>query len=438
MPGRTHHFFLLMMLCISCFIATRVQAQAESTPILPWPDLSASVTPVGGGENDAALIVAIEDYDHVLDVPGARDTASDWYAWFVDGLNIPAHHVKFLPERNATREEILAELNKKAGVAANGGRLWFIFVGHGAPSKTDSALLGVDVRATPISIESRSISLKEVLDVANTSAAQPVLIVDACFSGEARDGSAVVKGLMPLENIPVPASGRAVIATASAGDEYAGELPGGSRPAFSYLTLGALQGWGDQDDDGKVTADEMVAYSQRTLAALLTGRTQTPELKTPQEQLPLTVATHEGPDMKTFAKLLANGPVPQTESGAAGPRDASGKRPSARPRKTGLILTGIGAGIGITGVIIGALSRRSENNIHDRCPTYQCDTVTQNELDTVRHMNIAADAFFVTAGITITVGIVVSMVQNRKREKTTALLPIVGTEGAGFALGRSF
>ena len=38
----------------------------------------------------------------------------------------------------------------------------------------------------------------------------------------------------------------------SASDSFAGPLPGGGRPAFSYLMLGALRGWADEDGDREI------------------------------------------------------------------------------------------------------------------------------------------------------------------------------------------
>jgi hypothetical protein len=48
------------------------------------------------------------------------------------------------------------------------------------------------------------------------------------------------------------------VLSAGKGDQFAGPLPGLGRPAFSWLVLGALRGWGDADRDGTVTAREAV------------------------------------------------------------------------------------------------------------------------------------------------------------------------------------
>ena len=48
-----------------------------------WPDLSEPPR-VGGSAQDAAVVVAIEDYSLVSDIPGARSNGLDWYSYLTD------------------------------------------------------------------------------------------------------------------------------------------------------------------------------------------------------------------------------------------------------------------------------------------------------------------------------------------------------------------
>jgi len=72
-----------------------------------WPDLS-SPPSVGGGSSDAAVVVAIEDYDFVSDIPGARQNGEDWYRYFTSGRGMSVGNVKVLVDGQATREDIEA------------------------------------------------------------------------------------------------------------------------------------------------------------------------------------------------------------------------------------------------------------------------------------------------------------------------------------------
>ncbi|HUT79074.1 MAG TPA: caspase family protein, partial [Polyangia bacterium] len=205
-----------------------------------WPDLATPPGVVGGGEGDSALVVGIERYDFVPPVLGAVANARDWYTYFTGALGVPATKIKLVPQDRATREEMLAGLEWAAKQAAPGARVWFVFIGHGAPTAGDGLLVGVDARQTATGLESRSLRHGEALATLNRSSARPVIVLDACFSGQTSGGESVVPGLQPLRLADLPDAGRAVVMTAAASDQYAGPLPGSrtARPAFSYLALG--------------------------------------------------------------------------------------------------------------------------------------------------------------------------------------------------------
>ena len=95
--------------------------------------------------------------------------------------------------------------------------------------------------------------------------------------------------------------GKPILFTAAGGSEFAGPLPYTERPAFSYLVLGALRGWADEDGDKQVTAEEALDYTRNVLSATITGRTQTPSLAAGDKKAVLAVdATEQGPDISAI------------------------------------------------------------------------------------------------------------------------------------------
>lgn len=295
-----------------------------------WPDLGQPGTPAGGGENDAALIVGLEGYDYVPAVPGADDNALAWHRYLTEDLKVPAEHARLLVGKEATKEAIEKALAEAAGRARAGGRVWFVFIGHGAPAKsgTDGLLLGADVRQTAESLEARSVRQSEAIKLLEASAAQPVVVVDACFSGRTGSGAPVVEGLQPVRLAAIAAPAKAVILAAAGADQYAGPLPGAAKPAFSYLILGALRGWGDGDSDGQVTAGEAVGYANRAMAAVVTGREQTAELMGAGTVALARQGGEKGPDLGALARTLAlaaeGHPGETATAGAPAPGDAPG------------------------------------------------------------------------------------------------------------------
>lgn len=265
----------LLLLGLCCALVSAPASAGEAS----WPELwEAPPTRDGGGQADAALVVAIEDYAFAQDIPGAVDNGKAWVAWLRDVRQVPTVHT--LVDNQATREELLVALQRVREDVRPGGTAWLIFIGHGAPSRAgdDGILVGVDAQQTALSLEARSLRRAEVLDRIDGGAqARTVVLIDACFSGRTAGGD-LAPGLAPLKPVSSRVGGHATVLTAAAGDEYAGPLPGSSRPAFSYLALGALRGWGDRDGNGAVTASEVVAYAQDAMFQTVTGRTQTPSL----------------------------------------------------------------------------------------------------------------------------------------------------------------
>jgi formylglycine-generating enzyme required for sulfatase activity len=274
-----------------------------------WPDVSEGWSASQAGAKDAALVIAIEDYDKVADVAGARQTGQDWETFFARHRGVPLSRVQLLSDDFATREAILKKAETVAAEVKPGGTLWVVYVGHGAPSRDgeDGLLVGVDARQNPDSLYERSVTRSELEGVLRTGRqSETVLVVDACFSGR-RDGSGalLVEDMQPTLATSLAASAGVTLLSAGRSDEFAGPLPGLSRPGFSYLLLGALRGWGDSDGNGTVTTAEAVEYARGGLSRLQ-GRTQTPELLGTGE-LAMARATEQGPDL--LALFRAAGPT---------------------------------------------------------------------------------------------------------------------------------
>ena len=283
-----------------------------------WPDISKPPAGTGGGSQDAALVIGIGDYDALADIPGASQSAVDWYQWLVKTRGISVGRTKLIRDQSATREELLAAARAAVERVGEGGTLWFVFVGHGAPSQDaqDGVLVGADARQTAASLYARSVSRAELLAVFEGGPqAHTVVVLDACFSGKGAGGAALVDGLQPtlLSGSWKPA--RSLVFSAGRSDQFAGPLPGAARPAFSYLLLGALRGWGDADGDGAVTASEALDYTVDAMYGLPLGREQTPELHGGEDALVLAKGIERGPDLSAF---VVGGAEPASTAVATG------------------------------------------------------------------------------------------------------------------------
>jgi hypothetical protein len=270
---------------------------------------------VGGGEQDAAVIVAIGDYVWLPDVPGAVENGLAWEKYLSDARGVPS--VRLLRNQKGTRESIETALDAAAKDVGPGGTLWFIFIGHGAASqdRTDGVLAGWDAQQELNTFYPNSVARADVARRLAGKGKQRVMVLDACFSGKTASGTSIFgdkQPIVPVQMSPVP---QAVVLSAAASDEMAGGLPVSARPrpAFSYLVLGAMRGWGDGADgtapDGVVDANEAVAYARKALRRLDATRQQTPEAS--GSAALAKSAGEKGPDLGAMLAGL-------TPSGASG------------------------------------------------------------------------------------------------------------------------
>jgi len=269
-----------------------------------WPELSAQPTAgkSSDGAKDAALVIAIEDYAFAQDIPGAVSNGKDWALWLGNTRGIDL--VKHLFNHQATKESMLSEVRRVASRVEPGGRLWVIYIGHGAPSESgdDGLMVGVDAQQTAGSLEARGLKRTDFLAAAESampSGTEIVLVQDACFSGKTSRGD-LAPGMAPLKAVSAALGPKVTVLSAARSDEYAGPLSDGRRPAFSYLVLGALRGWGDKDRDGSVSAREAVRYADDALVQTTTGRSQSPELTGPDLTLGRS-GKETGPDLKALS-----------------------------------------------------------------------------------------------------------------------------------------
>lgn len=341
-------------------IGARVLAAPVTT--LPWPDLGeATANSPGGGTKDAALLVAIERYPFLEDKPvtGAKRNLNDWQLFLTKTRGVRAENIVLLRDDQATREKILGGANDVAKRVQEGGTVWFLFIGHGAPAGDRSGtglLLGVDTQDDADSVKARGVTQAELLSALGKGPqANTVAILDSCFSGRSSTGAALVEGLQPMALVPLSAVNAGTILLAAAqGNEFAGPLPGGNRPAFSYLMLAALRGWGDADANGKVTVGEAVNYARRALQALLIGRQQHPDLAGEGDSVAIASSGETGPDLAVFQRLIYRTPEPAPPSVATSASPgvhAAVPDLSARAEDS----PSSGRGYRITGIVGGAL-----------------------------------------------------------------------------------
>ncbi len=297
--------FVSLLFCVACgprqYSNTNTTTQSGA---VEWPDVGAPAQ-VAKANNDVAVIVAIEDYVFLPDIAGARQTAADWAAFFDDSLGV--NHVMVVSDSEATKEGIERVMMKAQRLTAQNGRVWFVFVGHGAPSPNgDGLLVGADAQQNFDSLQKRSVSHSALKGWTERLPGQKIVILDACFSGRASDGTLLAQGTQPVLPVTLKSvATQTVVLSAAGNDELAGDFPTNPRPAFSYVMLGALRGWAA--NGGSVTARDAIAYSQKHLN-MVPSRTQTPTLVGDASIVLTSSASEPDPGLREYILGLKEAP----------------------------------------------------------------------------------------------------------------------------------
>ncbi len=259
-------------------------ALMASDAFIDLPSIDQPVAQTDQGARDLAIVIAVEQYHNLTNVAGAEITGLDWKSFFSGHLGIEEDRILFLTNARAIPSIIERETEQHLEKAHEDGRVWFVFIGHGAPDPTEHDPEPLLVGAGAINHTAEDFRLgaipkskiEELLTAGRQK--QTIMVLDTCFSGQTEYGQsltgtqAVVPDLSRLQPQLAP---RDIVFSAARHDEAAHSLPGPTvdRPAFSYALLGALRGWADTTGDGVVTAEEAERYVRRTLVGM-----QTPSL----------------------------------------------------------------------------------------------------------------------------------------------------------------
>jgi len=224
--------------------------------------------PVAGAQPspaDVAVVVGLSDYAFVDDVAHADADADAVAAWLHTTRGVPAERVDRLPA-TANREQILAAVGRAAQqVDPAQGTVWLYVAGLGAadPATGDTLVLGVDAQADPASFRARAVSLAELERRAASTGAPVVGLYDLALTEPA-------SGAAPEVAVPSYAEAGPVVrwvATSAEADQRVWARA--EHGVFTFLALGALQGWADgaEKADEAVTLTEADAWLQQALKA---------------------------------------------------------------------------------------------------------------------------------------------------------------------------
>lgn len=230
-------------------------------------------------EDTYALIIANEEYQFVDDVNFAAHDGEIFKEYCIKTLGIPERQIRYCA--NASYGVISGGVDwlKYALNNFEGCKAIVYYCGHGIPDEKtgDAYIIPVDGKGTNTTTCYSLNTLYTTL--ANTKASNITYFMDACFTGANKEGSMLVaaRGVAREAKKEVLA-GKAVVFSASSGDETAMTYPEKGHGLFTYFLLKKLQ-----ETSGNVSYSDLADYINKNVkkeAFLINEKPQTPVVAT--------------------------------------------------------------------------------------------------------------------------------------------------------------
>ena len=236
--------------------------------------------------NGIAVVIGIEDYQHVSDATYAYNDAEVFREYLADTMGFSKAKVKIVTNRQATLGEFNKLLGPDGWLARNidpgKSEIVVYYSGHGIPDSNtkQTGLLPFDIDPN-YSIGFHLSQLYKSLGGLNAKSV--TVFLDACFTGENRERKMLLadaRGIVVVQNEKSIPNNLTVLSAASGG-QFSGALKEKEHGLFTYYVLKGLGGEADSDKDKKLTMGELAEFVRGKVKerAAVEGREQIPELQ---------------------------------------------------------------------------------------------------------------------------------------------------------------
>ncbi len=230
------------------------------------------------------VAVLIGNRNYGTDIPKvhyAYNDAGAMRTFLVDGLGVPPENI--IVQRDATKGEMEGLFLRTLPNRVVRGRtdVLVYFSGHGMPKEREALLLPSDTR--PEFADLTGYGRDRLLaELAALGARSTTVILDACFSGTAKDSAPLVAGKPVFaEVVPLAVPDGTVFISAARASEIARMDKEKGMSLMTFHLLQGLSGQADRDGDQRVTVSEIAAYLADQVprgARLAFNAEQTPEV----------------------------------------------------------------------------------------------------------------------------------------------------------------
>ena len=236
---------------------------ADSRPAIPR--LNPANVRVQQSRDAVAIIIGIENYRRVAKADFANADAKEFYTYASRALGIKPENIKLLVDDGADDIEMLNAFQNWLPLKVNKGKtdVYVFYSGHGFPSQDGKSLYFLPFNVDKQYLDRTSVKQKEIVAALQRAQAKSVtMFIDACYSGQTRNGEVLVAGIKPVfittEERAYPPE--FTVITASAADQFSSASQDLKHGIFSFYLMKALEGDGDENKDGRITSGELQRY----------------------------------------------------------------------------------------------------------------------------------------------------------------------------------
>ncbi|HCT40729.1 MAG TPA: polysaccharide deacetylase [Moraxellaceae bacterium] len=222
-----------------------------------------------GYANSWAVVIGINDYAQWPKLQYAVNDAQSVRQTLIERYGFAPERVTLLKDGEATRNRILSTFHDQFGHDSlqKDDRVFVFFAGHGATRRLSSGrdvgyIIPADAGTTNLATD--AIAMTEIQNIAESLSAKHVFFVmDACYSGLGLARGA--NGGFLREN--AKRIGRQML-TAGGADQMVADGGPNGHSIFTWTLLQGLNGKGDLNGDGMITATELAAYIAPAVAGV--------------------------------------------------------------------------------------------------------------------------------------------------------------------------
>lgn len=235
-------------------------------------------------KNTYALIIGNEDYssyqtglDKESNVDFAANDAEIFKAYVNKTLGVPEKNIHLLI--NATYGQMkqgIAKIKKLIELSDGNAEVIFYYSGHGLPDEKtkEPYLMPVDITGTNVT---SAIKMADIYsELSEFPSKRIVVILDACFSGGARNQGLVALKAVKVKPQETSLDGNILVLSSSSGEESSNVYKEKMHGLFTYYLLEKIQ-----QTNGDITYKELFDYVQQKVSiesVLLHNKTQTPQI----------------------------------------------------------------------------------------------------------------------------------------------------------------